>query len=385
MVWLYIIAFVPCLIGLGLYLYSHSVHIAEWAIGSVVAFIMAGTAHLIIFNADLMDRETWSGQIITVRQYSAWQEYYEYAVYRTEVRHGTRSVSDGKGGSRTESYTYTVEVFDHWEPTSRWHKEHWVAFSNIDTQYPISKHDYALMANAFGGDHAEPGDRKTFEHNSRMMGGDPNDWVANNRTGVIFPVTKSVLFANRLKKNSGTLYDMAEVPKDLVPELFVYPKNENPWKSERLLGKAAEKISILKWDQMNARLGPTKQVNLVLVDFADKDSSYAEYQRALWRGGKKNDLILMVGDSWSRVYGWTEEEMVKRSIEEILINNPLNDEIIPLIEEQVRLHYKLVPWKKFDYIPTQPTALHIIIYLIFVTATQIGIYLYFHNNEMDKQ
>ena len=49
-------------------------------------------------------------------------------------------------------------------------------------------------------------------------------------------------------------------------------------------------ISARKWDELNARLGPSKQVNLIIVRL--KMPQEARDLEAKWVGGKKNDLVL---------------------------------------------------------------------------------------------
>lgn len=359
--WFYIIALFPMMAWFVAWLISSQKLNPIVCIGaSVSCFIIAGICHALFLSNMTTDEETWSGQITHARQFSAWKEYYEEAVYRTE----TRTVGSGKN-KRTESY----RVFDHWEPTSRHHAEYWMCYSNIDTEYYINETDFQYYIKKFNHKASIAGSRTTMEHNSRMIGGDPYDYVSQNKTGWIQPITKRMHFENRIKA-SPSVFSFITVPEAI--KVFSYPDNGNPFNSNRVLGEASKKISLLCWDQMNARLGISKKVNVIIVGFTDSDSYISEYQRAKWLGGKKNDLILCYGNGWAKVFGWTEKEDVKQNLETLLLDSKIDDSIIPLIESEIRSHYIIKDWKKFNYLSVEPRSCHFTIYLIILLIVHVG-------------
>lgn len=249
MFWLYFLATIPVCIGLTIKLLGKEVNWWEYGIASGTALLTAGAFHCWAYYGQVGDQETWSGSIIEARQYSAWHEYYEYAVYRTEYYSEEESTTDSNGKTTTRTVTKSKRVFDRWEPTSKWHNEKWGMNSNIHTDYVISKDKYILISTKFGGDAPIPGSRKTGEHNSRMIGGDPNDYLATNKTGYVEPITKSVFFENRVRASTN-IFNKRSISKIEAKTLFEYPTSINPFLSTRLLGDSTKFFTPLEWDQL---------------------------------------------------------------------------------------------------------------------------------------
>lgn len=382
MVLFYLLSMIPLCVGAGLWLFNKRIVWWEWLIGTACAFILSGIFHYAAVTGMTDDTETWSGEITTAREYSRWKEYYEYAVYRTETIHQTCTDSEGK----SYDCSYTIQVFDHWEPTSRWHEEHHKAQSNIETLYSITKDKFNYFCKVFNDRHPVPGKRQTGEHNSRMITGDPNDYVSINRTGVIEPVTKKVKFENRIKA-APTVFSFITVPTNV--SVFSWPANPDVWHSERVMGIANDALTIRKWDELNARLGPQKKVNLIIAGFNTLDATMGQYQEAKFIGGKKNDLVIVYGDnnkkpSWVKVFGWTENDVVKRNIESHIIEYGVTTNLYSFLDKEVRANYILKDWSKFDYIAIEPDGSYFYWFFGFLIVTQSGLYVFFHKNGVDR-
>ena len=369
MEWFYIFSLCPIIIGFILSIYNKNISWKEWIIGSIVALICACIMHIITTFSIESDTETWSGRIVQARQFSRWKEYYEYAVYRTKY------YFDSKGNM------HSYQVFDHWQPTSQWHDEYWKCYSDINTSYDISKKDFEHYVQVFNDKTSVAGCRDTGRHRSHIIAGDPNDYVANNKTGWIQPVTKQVTFENRIKA-SKTVFSFVDVPPTI--SVFKYPQNHNPFSSDRVLGTAKASINTFEWDKMNARLGKTKKVNVIIIGFDSEDNSLGDYQQAKFINGKKNDVVLCYGKGWSKVFGWTDSEICKRNLESILLNNKIDDSIIPLTEQEINNNYLIKNWHDFDYIKAHPKTIHYVIFFIVLFVTQTGLYIFFHKNDIDE-
>lgn len=377
-IWIfYVFALLPLLVGAILWVCSRKVVWQEWACSAAAGFIFAAIMHAIAVHGMTDDTETWSGRIIQSREYSRWKEYYEYAVYRTEYY----TTTDSKG----QTTTHSRQVFDHWEPTTRWHEMRWECFSNIDTSYDIARDYHQYFEGKFKDRHTVRGDRSTWEHNSHMIAGDPNDYVADNHTNWTEPVTKAVSFENRVKACPSVFSYVKPAPGIVYP----YPANSNPFRSDRLLGTALSAVNKFAWDQMNARLGPTKKVNVVMVGFAGKGSDYGQMQEAEWVGGKKNDIIITYGGpdahpTWAHVFGWTEHDVVKRDLESIILNSGVATTTLPLIENEIIHNYALKDWKKFDYLTIEPPAKYYLIYIVILGLGNVGYWIWAMRNDFSK-
>ena len=306
------------------------------------------------------DVETWSGRVTIATFHPRWVEEYQQM--------HTRTVGSGKD-SHTEIY-YTTE--------HRTHSQYWdcgVNYGKNSTTYRTPKSLYDDIVKKFGGKIVT---KRVYK--SGFDSGDHNIYVTKSATGYIYPACKTVTFENRVKA-APSLFSFAKVPEKV--RVHPYPANKNWNSSNRLLGPTG--INITKWDQMNARLGPTKKVNVILINFVNKDRQAALYQESAWVGGKKNDLVLCKGEDWSYVFGWTEKEISKRNLETILLENELGDELIPKIEEEIKKNYVIKDWDKFSYISIDPPFWSYIVFIFVLAGAQTGFWIWANKNQMDKR
>jgi hypothetical protein len=371
---LYFSCLVPIFVGTFLFFFSKKVVWWEWLVGSAAAFLVAGIVHWTSFNSQTADFETWSGQITHARQFSAWEEFFQEAVYRTE----TYTTGSGKN-----KQTHTRQVFSHWRDCTRWHNEHFVCYSNIDTSHFISKDQYNHWKTQWKNERKIRGDRSTLEHNSRQIGGDPFDYETSCPSSIIEPIHCQKSVVNRLKA-AQSVFNFVKVSPETEKLLFKYPESNNPFSSNRVLGTTTSKISAKQWDILNAKLGPIKKVNLIIVGFDSSDHTLAESQKALWIGGKKNDLVLVYGNGWSRVFGWSDSDILKRDLEQLLLQNPVDENFLPQIERLIFAEYEKTNWHKFDHLSVEPNGWAWFWFWFCLIITQVGLWIFFHGNGVDK-
>ena len=65
-------------------------------------------------------------------------------------------------------------------------------------------------------------------------------------------------------------------------------------------------------------------------------------------------------------------EIVKRNLESILLKGPVDQLILPKIQNEVMKNYKLKDWKKFNYISIEPPLWSYLVMLAVLTITQGG-------------
>ena len=390
----YILAIIPFVIGGILYALRKEVHWAEWVINSCVCFAMAGIFHFLAISGQTTDHETWSGQIISTKHEASWRESYDEAIYRTEYyterERYTDYVGSGKDRrsvTRYRTVTKSRRVFSHWESRTRWHPDRYSMASHIYTSYTIDAGIFNDVVRKFKSKTPIEGRRKTGEHNSRFLEGDRNDYLSENKSGWIEPVTKWVSFENKIKA-APSVFSFMQIPKDA--KVYDYPANRNPFVSDRLVGTAEKVISPLFFDQLNSRLGPKKKVNLVVVGYQSAPSIYAEYQRAKYVGGKKNDIIAVFSGNplkpdWVRVFGWTDSKTVLTSIEDIIINEGVTEASLLKVEQEIVARYKLKDWEKsFAHISVPAPVWAIWWFLGVMIVTQAGLWTFYLKNEHRK-
>lgn len=356
----YFAALIPIIIGGILFIKNKQIIWQEWAMGAGISVLTAIVFHLIAYLGQTSDVETWSGQLNKAIHYPEWRERYQQM--------HTRTVGSGKN-KRTEIY---------WTTEYRWNREYYECYSDIGTSYVISSQKFNEMKSNFGESHIEKPGKSGF------CGGDENIYVSLNKSGYNYPITTEKSWTNKVKA-CPSVFSFAKVPKDI--QVFDYPKNNNPFISNRLLG--VTNIDILEFDRMNARLGPTKNVNVIVVGFNNKDSSFGKWQEAKWVGGSKNDIVIsysLSGDQidWVYCFGWTESKICLRNLESIVLENGIKTNVLPLIESEIKSNYRLKDWSKFDYLSIQPPFWSIVVFFIILIGSQSYLYYFFHTNNENK-
>lgn len=362
MISLYFLSLIPICIGGYLWIKSRNVVWWEWIISSLVALITISIIHLVTWTALTNDVETWSGQVVSVNYMPKWRaEWTEIETYTVTKSNGER-----------ESKTRRVHKSEN-------HPDKWFVETSFDP-VNIDEDKYTELVKLFG-------NRIQKKHGYRpnFVSGDRYDYWVDNDTGWIEPITIVKNWTNRIKA-STSLFRHIKVSDD--NQVFKYPKNKDHFRSSRLVGDAVSKIDIIKWDQMNSRLGPTKFVNVVMIGFSSESELYlAQQQEAKWQGGKKNDLVICYGGNprWSYVFGWTDSTIVKRNLETIILNSEdISSELIPSIEKEISLNYQLKNWEEMNYLDvTAPLGSYIAV-LIIMAISQYFLWLYFHSNSYSK-
>lgn len=336
----------------------------EWLGGTGIALLMSVVFNVIAYFGATSDMETWSGQLNKAVFYPQWVERY------TETH--SRTIGSGKNA-------HTI----YWSDTHyRTHKEHWNVESTLGHDLDVGKNFYSEVVESFGGDVLTVNGNKRGFHS-----GDPNVYVSRNKSGYIYPVVDERHWKNRVRGAAPSAFEFPRVPVDAP--LYEYPPNNNWLQSSRLLGNVP--IDILEWDRMNAKLGPSKFVNVIMVNFGNKDRSAGLFQRSKWVGGKQNDLVICYGGKsqsqadWSFVFGWTESDAVKKNIESIVLTNKIDNSILPIIEQEIKRNYVIKDFHKFDYISVQPPRWSYIAFLIVMVVSQLGFWFWSHGNEFSKE
>jgi len=355
----YLVALLPIAIGAALWYFDKEIVWWEWLIGCGTALLLAAIFHGVSLWGMTDDTETWSSYVIKATHHPEWVEKY----YVT-VEHGS-----GK-------HKYTTR-----EPRWTTHHEFWDA----DDQYvshEITQTFFEEIRRNFKNFVTEQPYKSGFDS------GDRNIYVTYNKTGFIYPTTSLHHWANKVKA-APTVFTFAHVSTNIA--VYAWPENPDWRISERLLGTASVLFSQLEFDRMNARLGPTKKVNVIFVGFSDKDSTYGQYQEAKWLGGKKNDLVVAFGGmtknhpaTWVHVFGWSESFLAKRNIETLFTKYPASPELLTLVEQEVNARYQIKEWKKFDYITVEPPTWSYVVFFIVLTLVQGILYFVFHTNQESK-
>lgn len=373
-VWL--TAFVPLICAAIAWLFFKKIEWFHALIMTAIGVAICGAIHLTAVCNMTNDKEIWSGQVTVVKHIPAWLEYYEYAVYRTEYYTERVSHTDSKGNTYYTDEPRSRQVFDHWEPTQENHAEEFIEHDSLDYSEHVTAEFYNEVKGLFGGTESiTPGTRSTYKHASRMLSGDPNDYATINSKSYVYPVHEMRTWTNKIKA-APSVFSFSKVPEGT--STFDYPEADNRYASNRLFG--AVPIGVREWDQLNAVLGPMKKVNLIMINFGSKSLEQAEWQQAAWLGGKKNDIVMCYGSSgnnskadWAKVFGWSESELAKVQLQNLLLESKIDNNILPKIQDIIMKGYTIKDWHKFDYLSVEISWNYLwIVFLIHIVSLVVG-------------
>lgn len=358
---LYFLPFLVLLIGFFFWHNTYKINFWEWMGSFVATLAVVGIIHLTYFSAKGHDFEYINSYVTHTQYIPQWKSNEQY----------TTCTKCGKS---------TCCTTHHYVAT---HSERWKFYTNIKTDYEISKERYEEINNQLG--------NKIYKKRGRRpnyRSGDKNDYWVDNITNVIVPITDTHSWINKIKMSKNN-YNYIDIPKSVnVPN---YPKHTSIFKSNKLIGIANKHFDNLYLDKVNAVLGSIKKVNLIIVGFENEDSMMGEYIESKWYGGKKNDVVIVYNVnnnfvSWVKVFGWTDSELLKIKIQSIILNKHINELNFSLndVKNVIINDYKLKNFNDFNYMSMDvSTSFYIISFLIILIIIAFYYYIMYNNDIYD--
>lgn len=126
-------------------------------------------------------------------------------------------------------------------------------------------------------------------------------------------------------------------------------------------------------------VGPKKQANVVIVLAGVESMMFSNALEAKWLGGKKNDVVVVLGVpkyptiSWVKVISWTDSQIFKVELRDALmgLGTAKSDTVVTTISTQIAKNYVRKPMKDFKYLEDaiEPPMWILILAFLFSTAT----------------
>ncbi len=180
-------------------------------------------------------------------------------------------------------------------------------------------------------------------------------------------------FTNYVRAAPDALIQRDPSYRRFAAQIPDYPRVRG-WKADRFLFVGIDPpVGAWRSDlaEVNADLGAPHQVNVVVVVVAEADPAYFDALRAAWLGGKKNDVVLVVGApafpelAWARVMAWhrpmgAEDELIGALTHRIETLGTFDGgKILAILRDQISRSYVRRPFAEFAYLMAQarPTPL----------------------------
>jgi hypothetical protein len=211
------------------------------------------------------------------------------------------------------------------------------------------------------------------------------------------PTTYPHSFTNYIKGNPDSILRREGVSKKLLAVVPAYPEVYDHYRAQRFLavgGAIVPDIAGLnrRLSEINADLGSVRQVNMTVIVVKTDDQMYLEAVRQAWLGGKKNDLIAVVGVrdapgggpqeiAWAGVVSWTKIEEIKLSIRDAIVDQKVfdGDKILSVVKTEVAGKFVRRHMADFEYLKStmEPPASILWFLFIFGLVLSAGLTWYF--------
>jgi hypothetical protein len=209
------------------------------------------------------------------------------------------------------------------------------------------------------------------------------------------PVADTHSYTNYLKGAEQSLFHKkVEVLNPLpVPE---YPSDIYDYHYiNRTLAVGLTVPDLPKWNRMISEalreVGPKKQANFVVVIAKTGALNYADKVESAWLGGKKNDVIVVIGApeypkiEWVRILSWSDKQDLKVFLRDAIYDIGVVDpeKIVPVMVSETSKRFKRKEMKDFEYLDfeSQPPMWASATTLIVSLLVSLGGAIYYTNNQ----
>jgi len=341
---------IPALVAMGFLIFGkHRITLWEFLAQLGAQAIVAGISIGIAYYANTHDTEVWNAKVVS----KAREEGPCVHAYPCNCR----MVSCGKDCE----YLHCDICFMHSYDVS------WYVRNNIGERFTISTVDMQGLI-------------------------EPKRWTVVEKDD---PTSTTHGYTNYIKAAPGTLFKRESEFEKFAATLPAYPLDTyDYYHLNRVIPVGVNLPDLNHWNGhlmvMNSNLGPAKKVNVVVVVVVNQPPEWFHALEAKWVGGKKNDVIPVIGVNpdltirWVDVMAWVKSAMVKVTIRDDLLALGKLDRlpVMDIIGRNIVQHYVRQPMSEFEYlkasITPSPTAWIISLLVGMLVAVGLGIFFYLH-------
>lgn len=178
------------------------------------------------------------------------------------------------------------------------------------------------------------------------------------------PVVFEHSYDNYIKASPSTVLRKYFVDPKLKDRIPKYPYVYDYYRADKVLWDGfpfVKNDKAWQWllSDINSDLGNTKQVNVIMIVTTEPNTDYEFAVEDKWIGGKKNDVIVLIGAphppeiQWTRVVSWTDAYDLKVHLrDDILDIGTLDkrDDIMNAVRRDVESLFIRKPMSDFKYL-----------------------------------
>lgn len=204
-------------------------------------------------------------------------------------------------------------------------------------------------------------------------------------------------YDNYVMANPDTIIKRTGAKEKYQKSIPIYPRVYDYYRAKHFIydgvkvssndAALAEKV----FDDLNGFFGASKKINVIVILTSVADQAYIEAIREAWIGGKKNDLIVVIGTpdypkiAWAGVVSWTKDEDVKINIRNDLLDKGIFDrnEVAVILRDHIWNHFKHRSWREFDYLRASIQPSNTILWTLFIIGVimSIALTIVFYKND----
>lgn len=226
---------------------------------------------------------------------------------------------------------------------------------------------------------------------------DPQQYIA---AYVDEPVSREAPYTNYIKAVPDSLFNMSDVKvlahfDSMIP---AYPRVHSYYKINRVISIGVSVSNIQEWNEHLANhlrmIGPKKQANVILIFVNTDDQSYKHALELKWLGGKKNDIIVIVGAPNYPEISWVDTITLGQNAGNSLMTVEMRDNLYALgtadnfelfvdtLINVVDTRFDRKPMADFEYLKdsVQPPKWLIILTVILSILVSSGLIWWFHTH-----
>lgn len=284
-------------------------------IPAVISIVIIITGVVLAYYSNVVDTEIRNGQVISKQR----EEVFCSHSYQCNCRQTCTG-----SGSNQSCHTVCDTCYEHLNDYD------WVVNTSIPHKFNIDRID-------------RQGKREPPRFTQVKIG----DSVSDTFTHV-----------NYIKGAEHSLFHK-DVSNNLIEKVPPYPKTVYDYQYvDRVIGIGVpiDKTWNKKLQNMLGKHGPTKQVNVIIV-LHNLGDDFVNAIESKWLGGKKNDVIVVVGVSDSMIYNvgvvsWTDNNIFKVELRDAIQNTEKFDfdNILNIIEVQILKNFQRKHMADFEYL-----------------------------------
>lgn len=213
------------------------------------------------------------------------------------------------------------------------------------------------------------------------------------------PVALSYTYVNYIKAVPESLFhnesSIQERFSDMIPH---YPSTIYDYHYiNRVIPVGISVSDLNEWNHELAlalrKLGPIREANAVIVLVKTSDPSYRFALEEAWLGGKKNDIVLILGTpdfpeiSWADVMSWTDNHLFKVQLRDALLELGVADRtsVLALLSQHTLSSFVRKPMADFEYLKDEidPPAWAMVCAIFIAIGGSIGLSIVFQKYDVD--